>query len=450
LFYYAGHGVQVHGANYLVPVDANPTREADIDFQMVDVALILRQMESSRAKLNLVILDACRNNPFAGRGFRATGGGLAQMQAAEGTLIAYATQPGNVAQDGADGNSPYTKALTLTIVKPGLGLFDAFNEVGLLVTHATGGSQQPWLSASPITGGFHFSAAEAAELVPLSPTVVAVPPSPNIDPCAAAGLHWKSTEAIGTLDAFRDHLSRFPNCAFSGLAKTQIDELVRKSFVVAPSQKSFATASVEGSQSGSAQTVRPSFECNANLRTIEQLICGNANLAHKDLVLADLYGRLIDGLSGDTKTGLRNEQRQWLNKRQGCETNASGDAISCAAAVYDERIADLQFKLNNWPVQIDSSLNSKVGPSFNCNTNLEVDEQAVCSNASLARKDRSLAALFERLRAKLVGRSRQELVQAQRDWIAHRKQCRGPQISSCIEALYDQRIERLRSALADP
>jgi uncharacterized caspase-like protein len=80
LFYYAGHGVQVRGANFLVPVNANPTCEADVDFQMLDVALVLRQMESSGTRLNLVILDACRNNPFGGRGLRASGGGLAQIR----------------------------------------------------------------------------------------------------------------------------------------------------------------------------------------------------------------------------------------------------------------------------------------------------------------------------------------------------------------------------------
>ena len=77
LFYYAGHGVQVSGANYLVPVSANPTREADVDFQMVDVNLVLKQMQGSGTRLNMVILDACRNNPFGGRGLRSANGGLA-------------------------------------------------------------------------------------------------------------------------------------------------------------------------------------------------------------------------------------------------------------------------------------------------------------------------------------------------------------------------------------
>lgn len=105
---------------------------------MLDATLVLRQMESAGTRLNLVILDACRNNPFGGRGLRASGGGLAQMQAPEGTLISYATQPGNVAQDGADGDSPYTKALAVTMRTPGLDIFQTFNEVGLQAKRATG------------------------------------------------------------------------------------------------------------------------------------------------------------------------------------------------------------------------------------------------------------------------------------------------------------------------
>lgn len=106
LFYYAGHGVQVSGANYLVPVGANPTREADVDFQMTDVNLVLRQMQGSGTRLNLVILDACRNNPFGSRGLRASDGGLAQMRAPEGTLISYATQPGTSPRTAATATAP--------------------------------------------------------------------------------------------------------------------------------------------------------------------------------------------------------------------------------------------------------------------------------------------------------------------------------------------------------
>ena len=174
LFYYAGHGVQVRGANYLVPVDANPTTEADVDFQMLDTNLVLRQMEAAGTRLNLVILDACRNNPFGGRGLRSASAGLAQMQAPEGTLISYATQPGDVAKDGSDGDSPYTKALAQTIRRPGLDIFQTFNEVGLAVMRATGGAQQPWVSLSPISGSFSFVASPAP-----SPGPVATPSPPG-------------------------------------------------------------------------------------------------------------------------------------------------------------------------------------------------------------------------------------------------------------------------------
>jgi TPR repeat protein len=157
MFYYAGHGVQVRGSNYLVPINANPTREADVDFQMVDVNLVLNQMQGSGTRLNMVILDACRNNPFGARGLRSSEGGLAQLRAPDGTLISYATQPGNVAQDGGDGHSPYTKALAATMRRPGLDLFQTFNEVGLAVKRSTGGNQQPWVSSSPIDGDFYFT-----------------------------------------------------------------------------------------------------------------------------------------------------------------------------------------------------------------------------------------------------------------------------------------------------
>lgn len=178
LFYYAGHGMQVDGGNYLVPVGANPARRQDLDFQMVDAQLVLRQMEGSGTKLNVMILDACRNNPFGARGLRAADGGLAQMKAPEGTLIAYATQPGNVALDGADGNSPFSKALAETIRTPGLDVFHAFNQIGLSVKRATGGAQQPWISSSPIDGDFYFAPGKANAAAPQ----VANLPDPAVKP----------------------------------------------------------------------------------------------------------------------------------------------------------------------------------------------------------------------------------------------------------------------------
>ncbi len=174
LFYYSGHGLQVRGVNWLVPVDASPATEHDLDFQMVDADLVLRQMDGVGTKLNIVLLDACRNNPFAIRGLRALQAGLAEMRAPEGTLISYATQPGNVAVDGSGANSPYTEALASSMRQPGVDIFRLFNQVGLQVKKTTDGRQQPWVSTSPIDGDFYFTRPPPQPLQ----TALVVPPAP--------------------------------------------------------------------------------------------------------------------------------------------------------------------------------------------------------------------------------------------------------------------------------
>lgn len=175
LFYYAGHGVETHGLNYLVPVDAHPQDEADVFEQMVSTSDILDRLEKSGTRIKLVLLDACRDNPFGGRGVRSTTGGLAQMPAPMGTLISFATQPRSVSLDGDNGHSPYTGALVEAMQRPGAGLFKTFNAVGLAVSKATGGQQLPWVSSSPISGNFYFAgkaepAAAGSTAAPNQPT----------------------------------------------------------------------------------------------------------------------------------------------------------------------------------------------------------------------------------------------------------------------------------------
>jgi Caspase domain/Sel1 repeat len=183
LFYYAGHGVETHGLNYLVPVDAHPLDEADVFAEMVGVSGILDQMEKSGTRINLVLLDACRDNPFSGHGVRSTTGGLAQMPAPVGTLISFATQPRSVSLDGSDGHSPYTEALVKAMQRPGAGLFKTFNEVGLAVEKATNGQQLPWVSSTPISGNFYFAGKPVpavADARPVPATSDAPAPAPLV------------------------------------------------------------------------------------------------------------------------------------------------------------------------------------------------------------------------------------------------------------------------------
>ncbi len=159
LFYYAGHGVQVRGRNYLIPVDAAISAEDEIDLEGIDVNDFLRVMNRSKSRVNIVVLDACRNNPFA-RSFRSTGGnagdGLAPVQAPKGTYIAYATAPRQVALDGENAaNSPYTAALIQAILEPGLSLERVFKRTRAKVLETTDDQQVPWETSS-ITGEFFF------------------------------------------------------------------------------------------------------------------------------------------------------------------------------------------------------------------------------------------------------------------------------------------------------
>ena len=155
LFYYAGHGVQLKGKNYLIPVDSDIQSETDVEDQGVDVNLVLGFMDEAGNGLNIVILDACRNNPFT-RSFRSASRGLAQMDAPSGTLIAYATAPGSVASDGATRNGTYTQELLKFVRTPNLNVEEVFKQVRKSVRNLTQGRQTPWESSS-LTGDFYFT-----------------------------------------------------------------------------------------------------------------------------------------------------------------------------------------------------------------------------------------------------------------------------------------------------
>jgi formylglycine-generating enzyme required for sulfatase activity len=142
--YYSGHGVQVDGRNYLIPISANVISRTDVKYELVNVDNVLEDMNASGTKVNIIVLDACRNNPFGEKGLRGGGSGLASMDAPSGTLVAYATGPGRTAADGTGRNSPYTESLARIITEPGLDIEDVFREVGKDVQLKTGGVQVPW------------------------------------------------------------------------------------------------------------------------------------------------------------------------------------------------------------------------------------------------------------------------------------------------------------------
>ncbi len=153
LFYYAGHGMQVNGANYLIPVNADIRSESDVEYESIHAGRVLGKFRDAESSLNIVILDACRNNPFK-RSFRSSTPGLARMDAPVGTIIAYATSPGSVAADGEGRNGLYTGVLLEKMQQPGVTVQDVFNNTGLEVMSESSRDQVPWMSSTPVPGFF--------------------------------------------------------------------------------------------------------------------------------------------------------------------------------------------------------------------------------------------------------------------------------------------------------
>jgi len=239
LFYYAGHGIQVRGLNHLVPVDAALTTERDVKYETIDLNDVLGGLNEARARLSLVILDACRDNPFARR-FRSTTRGLAQTDAPRGTMIAYATAPGETAADGDGNNGLYTAELLKAIAVPGLKLEEIFKRTIDGVARASGNKQTPWVSSS-FRGDFVFNAAVNIPPPAPPPPVTAVPAPPSVDPVEQTA--WTTIAGSSNPVMFELFLKRFPNGAYSDFARARLEEL--KAAASAADEQAKARAVVE-------------------------------------------------------------------------------------------------------------------------------------------------------------------------------------------------------------
>lgn len=178
LFYYAGHGIQVNGINYLVPVGSEVFSQDEVEDECLEISSVLRKMKSAGNELNIIILDACRDNPF-GRSFRSGSRGLAKMDAPTGSIIAYSTAPGSVSADGSGRNGLYTSKLLRHILEPGVKIEELFKRVRIEVideTRTMPVKQIPWESSS-LTGDFYFNRPDpAAEAAPATSTDLINPP----------------------------------------------------------------------------------------------------------------------------------------------------------------------------------------------------------------------------------------------------------------------------------
>jgi uncharacterized caspase-like protein len=196
LLFYAGHGLQLRGRNYLVPVDATVGSEARVALEAVDLDVVLDQMAGSGARVSVAILDACRNNPFE-RGFRGAMPGLAQLVAPEGLLVAYATAPGRMAQDGDGAFGLYTGALLRHIDRPGLTIEEVLKRVRAEVVRASGGQQVPWESSS-LVGDLYLAAPPEGQAAPVAQAVAEPKPAPRAATALKRDIEAKPTPAFAT------------------------------------------------------------------------------------------------------------------------------------------------------------------------------------------------------------------------------------------------------------
>jgi hypothetical protein len=233
VFFYAGHGIAISGTNYLLPVDADIKSEMDVKLgAAINIDLTLDQTMSD-AKVKLVFLDACRDNPFAAKiksnastRSVSVGSGLAEMKSGEGTLIAFATGPGQTALDGQEGtNSPFTRALIAHITTPGVEIQQAMTEVRAQVNEETNKGQLPW-GHTNLIGSVYLNPAAA----PAATTTAGSSPAPAAVASTGGGSDvelefWRSIKDSNKPEELNAYLTSYPNGQFKSLALSRIASL---------------------------------------------------------------------------------------------------------------------------------------------------------------------------------------------------------------------------------
>jgi len=264
LVHYSGHGVQLDGENFLLPADVPSPSTVDKEFlksEAIALSVMIDRIKAAGARTAVFIIDACRNNPYASATTRGVGGtrGLAAVAPPKGTFVMYSAGQGQSALDRLSDDDPvptsvYTRTLRAKMLVAGLPITDLAREVrdeveatAARVNHEQRPAYYDELSGSP----FYFIPPKTQR-----PAVSQRAP----DQCGSAAEHWRSAEAIGTIAAFEDHLARFPNCAFAGLAKARLETAKQKSAAVSSRAGSPADRDNVTKTSTTADTVKAVFE----------------------------------------------------------------------------------------------------------------------------------------------------------------------------------------------
>ncbi|MDB5600575.1 MAG: hypothetical protein JWN71_2619 [Xanthobacteraceae bacterium] len=483
LLHFSGHGVALDGDNFLLPADVPRPGAGDKELlksESMSLTSLIERIRQSGARTQILIIDACRDNPYAQTGSRAYGsrGGLMAVpppRGSGGIFVMYSAGFGQTAADRLSDTDPeptsvYTRTLLKKITVEGKSITDLAREVREDVEALVapiGQEQRPAyydeLSGPP----FYF----------VAPRAVAAGQNPG----QAQGLdltYWNSIKDARVAVLYRDYLDRFGDKAtFGAIARERLREIeasaptlsvpppsvappvVPPSREAAPATQPNATQPNAPPPSPAVANFQPSFDCRTSTGADERAICADVGLAARDRILSQLYYRIADAAPAERRVQLRNEQRGWLSQRRTCI--GVGNVADCIARAYDTRVAELQ-RLAGVPaepalasLQRSTSEGSSApamsaqpmsAPSFDCQGKLAPIEKTICQDGVLGAKDRALSELYARLSKQLSGGARQSLTDAQRGWIRLRNQCQGND-TGCIGREYDRRIAELRSAL---
>lgn len=380
--FFAGHGMEIGGENWLIPVDAHLASDLDVESETISLRSLIRVV-STTEKLGLVILDACRNNPFLPKMqmqrttmTRAVDRGFVRVEPNDNVLVAYSARDGTTANDGTGRNSPFTSSLLKNIATPALDIRFLFATVRDDVMAATQRQQQPFVYGSLSKNLVYLNsnlppAATSTGPVSASPT----PPPPLL-----------SSPSTGLNNVV------MPPPALAGLTPAQ-------------------------------QLLSPSFRCTGSLSNDEQAICQSSVLASLDLELDSVFSAVKQATTDLAR--LITAQKAWIAKRRTCFADEQ-----CIATLYRTRIAELK-----------TDSRTIVRPSFSCGGALSSDERAICGSPQLSVLDQQLNTAFGAAKSRSTNPS---LTREQKTWLARRASCSGD--NECIAALYRQRINELNNA----
>ena len=398
--FYAGHGIEVDRRNFLVPVDARLLSDADVEFEAVPLDLLSRAVERARG-LRLIVLDACRDNPFAAAmqragGTRSIGRGLARIEPSGETLVAYAAKEGTVAADGEGRNSPYTEALLAHLEEPGLEVGLMFRKVRDAVLAETGGRQEPFVYGSLSSRGAYLAAAPepAPSPDPAPPPSDAAaesrPAHDGITSEEVAARAYEAAERVNTVTAYEAVVRRFPVSIYAELARAQIGKLTKVATAASEEMEVEPATEAAAQQAPSATSSAPPAPVALDLERGErrQVQIGLTILGFEPGPADGLFGpksRAAVGAWQEAKgyavTGrLTREQADALIAAAGSEAKAAGEERLAA-----EREFWVSVKESGDPSDFEAYLEAYPGGVYEALTRRRLDGLIAADDAAYAR-----------------------------------------------------------------